>query len=97
MTAGGRAVAEHHGAAGDAGAGGGRAPGPGKTLAAAILAAIGVMGEWLTFIPEWVMLALFLLAFFFYGYCIKRAWRVARYIKRVKRRIRRSTGDKQVL
>ena len=37
MTAGGRAVAEHHGAAGDAGAGGGRAPGPGKTLAAAIL------------------------------------------------------------
>ncbi|MFC3949236.1 UDP-N-acetylglucosamine--undecaprenyl-phosphate N-acetylglucosaminephosphotransferase [Serratia entomophila] len=66
------------------------------TLAAALLAAIGVAGELLTFIPEWVMLALFLLAFFLYGYCIKRAWRVARYIKRIKRRLRRSTGNKQV-
>jgi len=37
MTVGGRAVVEHHGATGDAGAGGGRAPGPGKRLAAAIL------------------------------------------------------------
>ncbi|VEA71180.1 undecaprenyl-phosphate alpha-N-acetylglucosaminyl 1-phosphate transferase [Serratia rubidaea] len=42
------------------------------------------------------MLALFLLAFLFYGYCIKRAWRVARYIKRIKRRMRRSTDNKQV-
>jgi len=66
------------------------------TLAAAILAAIGVLGERLSFIPEWVMLALFLLSFFFYGYCIKRAWRVARYIKRMKRRIRHSTNNKQV-
>ncbi|MFN1142409.1 UDP-N-acetylglucosamine--undecaprenyl-phosphate N-acetylglucosaminephosphotransferase [Serratia proteamaculans] len=66
------------------------------TLAAALLAAIGVLGERLTFIPEWVMLALFLLAFFLYGYCIKRAWRVARYIKRIKRRLRRSNGNKQV-
>jgi UDP-GlcNAc:undecaprenyl-phosphate GlcNAc-1-phosphate transferase len=66
------------------------------TLAAAILAAIGVLGERLTFIPEWVMLALFLLAFSLYGYCIKRAWRVARYIKRMKRRIRRATNAKQV-
>lgn len=66
------------------------------TLAAAILAAIGVMGEWLSFIPEWFMLALFLLAFFFYGYCIKRAWRVARYIKRIKRRLRRSNDGQQV-
>ncbi len=48
------------------------------TLAAAMLAGIGVLGEYLAFIPEWVMLALFLLAFFLYGYCIKRAWKVAR-------------------
>lgn len=66
------------------------------TLAAALLAAIGVAGELMTFVPEWVMLALFLLAFSLYGYCIKRAWRVARYIKRIKRRLRRSTDNKQV-
>jgi UDP-GlcNAc:undecaprenyl-phosphate GlcNAc-1-phosphate transferase len=58
------------------------------TLAAAVLAAIGVIGEHLGFVPEWLMLLLFLLAFFFYGYCIKRAWRVARMLKRIKRRLR---------
>ena len=65
------------------------------TTAAALLAAIGVVAEYIHFIPEWVMLALFLLAFFLYGYCIKRAWRVARYIKRIKRRLRRSNDNKQ--
>ncbi|MGL4486019.1 MAG: UDP-N-acetylglucosamine--undecaprenyl-phosphate N-acetylglucosaminephosphotransferase [Yersinia sp. (in: enterobacteria)] len=64
------------------------------TLAAALLAAIGVIGEWLTFIPEWVMLALFLLAFLLYGYCIKRAWRVARFIKRIKRRMHLASQNK---
>lgn len=58
------------------------------TLAAAVLAAIGVIGEHLGFVPEWLMLILFLLAFLFYGYCIKRAWRVARLLKRMKRRLR---------
>lgn len=43
------------------------------TLAAAVLAAIGIAGQVLSFVPEWVMLALFLLAFIMYGYCIKRA------------------------
>lgn len=33
-----------------------------------------------------------LLAFFLYGYCIKRARKVARFIKRVKRRLRRNRG-----
>lgn len=60
------------------------------TLAAAVLAAIGVIGEHLGFVPEWLMLLLFLLAFLFYGYCIKRAWRVARLLKRIKRRLRRA-------
>ncbi|HDL8053445.1 TPA: UDP-N-acetylglucosamine--undecaprenyl-phosphate N-acetylglucosaminephosphotransferase [Yersinia enterocolitica] len=64
------------------------------TLAAALLAAVGVIGERLTFVPEWVMLALFLLAFILYGYCIKRAWRVARFIKRTKRRMRRVSQNK---
>ncbi|WP_134473660.1 UDP-N-acetylglucosamine--undecaprenyl-phosphate N-acetylglucosaminephosphotransferase [Moellerella wisconsensis] len=61
------------------------------TLSAALLAIIGIVGERLTFIPEWVMLALFLLVFIMYGYCIKRAWKVARFIKRARRRMRRNT------
>nr|WP_211095662.1 UDP-N-acetylglucosamine--undecaprenyl-phosphate N-acetylglucosaminephosphotransferase [Hafnia alvei] len=65
------------------------------TAAAALLAAIGVWGERLPFMPEWGMLALFLLAFFMYGYCIKRAWRVARYIKRMKRRLRNAAQRKK--
>lgn len=60
------------------------------TLVAVLLAAIGVIGERLSFVPEWVMLVLFLLSFSLYGYCIKRAWRIARYIKRIKRRLRHS-------
>lgn len=67
------------------------------TLAAAILASIGVVTEYLHFIPEWIMLALFLLAFFLYGYCIKRAWKVARLMKRVKRRMRRHSASKSTL
>ncbi|EIA0432742.1 UDP-N-acetylglucosamine--undecaprenyl-phosphate N-acetylglucosaminephosphotransferase [Salmonella enterica] len=64
------------------------------TLAAAILAGVGVTAEYSHFVPEWVMLVLFLLAFFLYGYCIKRAWKVARFIKRVKRRLRRQREDR---
>lgn len=64
------------------------------TLAAALLAGVGVLGEYLAFIPEWVMLLLFLFAFILYGYCIKRAWRVARMIKRLKRRLRRANKNK---
>lgn len=67
------------------------------TLAAALLASVGVVTEYLHFIPEWVMLALFLLSFFLYGYCIKRAWRVARFIKRLKRRMRRNRGQHSTL
>lgn len=61
------------------------------TLAAALLAGIGVLGEYTHILPEWGMLILFLLAFFLYGYCIKRARKVARFIKRVKRRMRRNS------
>ncbi|SUB84164.1 Undecaprenyl-phosphate alpha-N-acetylglucosaminyl 1-phosphate transferase [Pragia fontium] len=65
------------------------------TFAAAILAAIGVVGEHIPFVSEWMMLALFLLAFILYGYCIKHAWRVARFIKRIKRRMRRSHDNQR--
>ncbi|WP_040462385.1 UDP-N-acetylglucosamine--undecaprenyl-phosphate N-acetylglucosaminephosphotransferase [Winslowiella toletana] len=66
------------------------------TLAAALLAGVGVLGEYLNFVPEWVMLVLFLLAFMLYGYCIKRAWRVARLIKRMKRRMRNASANKKL-
>ena len=67
------------------------------TLAAAILAGIGVVAEYAHFIPEWVMLVLFLLAFLLYGYCIKRAWKVARFIKRIKRKMRRNSDNNPTL
>ncbi|SQI44276.1 Undecaprenyl-phosphate alpha-N-acetylglucosaminyl 1-phosphate transferase [Leminorella richardii] len=66
------------------------------TLSAAILAAIGVIGEHLAFVPEWIMMALFLLVFLVYGFCIKRAWRVARLIKRVRRRMRRASKEQHI-
>ncbi|RJT19538.1 UDP-N-acetylglucosamine--undecaprenyl-phosphate N-acetylglucosaminephosphotransferase [Buttiauxella izardii] len=63
------------------------------TLAAALLASIGVIAEYFSIVPEWVMLALFLLAFVLYDYCIKRAWKVARFIRRHKRRQRRNSSS----
>lgn len=62
------------------------------TLAAALLAAIGIIGEYVSFIPEWFMLVLFLFAFVMYGYFIKRAWKVARFIRRHKRLNTRKTA-----
>jgi UDP-GlcNAc:undecaprenyl-phosphate GlcNAc-1-phosphate transferase len=56
------------------------------TIAAALLACFGVLGEYLAFIPEWIMFVLFLMAFLLYGYCIKHAWRMARMLRRLKRR-----------
>lgn len=67
------------------------------TLTAAVLAGVGVVAEHTHFVPEWVMLVLFLLAFSLYGYCIKRAWKVARFIRRIKRRLRRSSGNNPTL
>lgn len=60
------------------------------TLAAIFLAVVGIIGEQMNFVPEWAMLALFLLAFVLYDYCIKHAWKVARFIRRHKRRTRRN-------
>ena len=67
------------------------------TLAAAVFASIGVVTEYIHIVPEWVMLALFLLSFFLYGYCIKRAWKVARFVKRIKRKMRRNSASKSTL
>jgi len=67
------------------------------TTAAALLAGIGVIGEYLAFIPEWVMLVLFLIAFIAYGYCLKHAWRVARKLRRFKRRLNNFSNAKKNL
>lgn len=67
------------------------------TLAATILAIFGVAAEYSGVVPEWGMLALFLLAFILYGWCVKRAWKVARFIKRIKRRIRRNNRKSPIL
>ncbi|WP_413736641.1 UDP-N-acetylglucosamine--undecaprenyl-phosphate N-acetylglucosaminephosphotransferase [Sodalis sp. RH21] len=56
------------------------------TVTAALLATFGVLGErWLVW-PDSVMLALFIVVFLLYGYVLKCAWRVARFVKRTKRR-----------
>lgn len=66
------------------------------TLAAVLLAAVGIVAEYVLYAPEWLMLVLFLLCFLLYGYCIKHAWRVARFVKRVKRRIRQLNTNKHI-
>lgn len=55
------------------------------TVIASLLAAIGVLGEHISFVTEWMMLILFLFVFMMYGFCLKRAWRLARFIRRYKR------------
>ncbi len=56
------------------------------TSIAAFLAFIGVLGEHLSFVTEWMMLVLFLVLFVLYGFFLKRAWRLARFIRRIRRR-----------
>ena len=63
------------------------------TLAAALLAGVGVLGEYLAFIPEWVMLLLFYSLSSFMATALS-ARRVARMIKRIKRRLRRANKNK---
>lgn len=57
------------------------------TLLALIFAAIGVGSELVGTIPEWLMMALFLLAFAGYGYCLKHVWRIARFLRRSGRNL----------
>ncbi|NDL64362.1 UDP-N-acetylglucosamine--undecaprenyl-phosphate N-acetylglucosaminephosphotransferase [Acerihabitans arboris] len=71
------------------------------TVTAALLAAFGVAGEQWFVWPDWLMFILFILVFLLYGYLLKCAWRVARFVKRTKRRFsgkhvpsHRNTGQK---
>lgn len=58
------------------------------TFFAALCAGFGILGE-MYYINEWIMFILFIGLFFMYSYSIVRAWRVTRFIKRIKRRISR--------
>ncbi len=58
------------------------------TLVAALFAGFGILGE-IIYIDEWIMFGLFILLFFVYYYSITRAWRVTRFIKRMRRRASR--------
>ncbi|UVK76688.1 MAG: UDP-N-acetylglucosamine--undecaprenyl-phosphate N-acetylglucosaminephosphotransferase [Sodalis sp. Fle] len=56
------------------------------TITGALLALFGIAGEsWLHW-PESVMLLLWIGVFFLYGYLLKGAWQIARFVNRTKQR-----------
>ncbi|PJG86334.1 UDP-N-acetylglucosamine--undecaprenyl-phosphate N-acetylglucosaminephosphotransferase [Conservatibacter flavescens] len=55
------------------------------TFFAALCAGFGILGE-VYYINQWVMFSLFIGLFFMYSYSIVHAWRVTRWIRRLKRR-----------
>lgn len=59
------------------------------TLFSACLATFGVLGE-IYYINEWLMFLAFIALIFIYSYMITRAWRVTRFIRRVKRRLQKA-------
>ena len=58
------------------------------TFVAAICATIGILGE-VYYVNEWIMFIAFILLFFLYSYSITRAWRITRWVRRMKRRAQR--------
>ncbi|MBL4909438.1 MAG: UDP-N-acetylglucosamine--undecaprenyl-phosphate N-acetylglucosaminephosphotransferase [Alteromonadaceae bacterium] len=48
-----------------------------------ILAAFGIMGEFLQF-PQWLMLALFVVLFIAYSYALQHAWRFTKVVNKIK-------------
>lgn len=58
------------------------------TAFAALCATFGILGE-VFYVNEWLMFGAFILLFFLYLYSITRAWRVTRFIRRMKRRASR--------
>ncbi|OOH85132.1 undecaprenyl-phosphate alpha-N-acetylglucosaminyl 1-phosphate transferase [Pasteurellaceae bacterium 15-036681] len=58
------------------------------TSFAALCATFGVLGE-VYYWNQWVMFVSFVALFFLYSYLIMHAWRVTRWVRRLKRRARR--------
>ena len=59
------------------------------TFFAAICATIGILGE-VFYINEWAMFIAFIVLFFLYAYSITKAWKITRWVRRMKRRARRN-------
>ena len=59
------------------------------TFIAALCAGFGILGE-IYYINEWIMFIIFICLFFVYAYSITRAWKITRWIRRLKRRAARS-------
>lgn len=59
------------------------------TLGAAICTTFGVLSE-VYYWNQWIMFLSFVLLFFLYSYSIVHAWRITRFIRRYKRRIRKT-------
>ena len=55
------------------------------TFLAALCAGFGILGE-IYYINEWIMFVLFIGLFFLYSYSITRAWRITRWVRRMRRR-----------
>ena len=55
------------------------------TFFAALCAGFGILGE-VYYINEWIMFSLFIGLFFMYVYSITRAWRITRWVRRMRRR-----------
>lgn len=58
------------------------------TFIAALCAGFGIMGE-VYYWNQWVMFVCFIILFFLYSYSIMHAWRVTRFVRRHKRRVRK--------
>ncbi|TDQ57452.1 UDP-GlcNAc:undecaprenyl-phosphate GlcNAc-1-phosphate transferase [Mesocricetibacter intestinalis] len=59
------------------------------TAFAALCAGFGILGE-IYYINEWVMFGAFIVLFFLYSYSITKAWKITRWVRRLKRRARRA-------
>ncbi len=58
------------------------------TFGAALCAAFGILGE-VYYWNQWMMFLCFIALFFLYSYSIMHAWRVTRWVRRMKRRARK--------
>ncbi|QLB13288.1 UDP-GlcNAc:undecaprenyl-phosphate GlcNAc-1-phosphate transferase [Bisgaardia hudsonensis] len=63
------------------------------TFLSAVCASIGILGE-LYYVNEWAMFIAFILLFFVYSFSIARAWRLTRWIRRLKRKVKRNRDIK---
>ncbi|HHE9474258.1 UDP-N-acetylglucosamine--undecaprenyl-phosphate N-acetylglucosaminephosphotransferase [Haemophilus influenzae] len=58
------------------------------TFVSAVCATIGILGE-IYYVNEWAMFVGFFILFFLYVYSITHAWRITRWVRRMKRRAKR--------